>query len=386
MRIFTLALVLLTAAVTHAQNVQRETVQVEYISRPSEPLPAGISTYNVVVNQTYKEQFEAELAQWEIDTQMAQENYDAAMEEYNSKGTGAKILERALLDEKKPELVLPTKPVATERIFETGIIGSKIDMQGLTRTSDGATVTIEIQYFEGSAPEEGKQEIKDKEGNVSYKYYRTMKYRQPLRYTLQLPDGSVVVDEVLASSEDFTTYTSDKYTSQSQLNKAWNQTSVNNRLSQMSVEAGMVAINNILNDRYCFSKKTRPMTVYHAKTTKKVDYTDLNTAALDMTMAMEKYLDRPEEAMEGIRSCVAVWEKVLSEADFDNKKARIDAKMAGLVYINLIYANIWLEDYDRADALFDEMRRLDTKKSAEGTAEGLDAFSEDQRRRKEVNS
>jgi len=144
MRIFTLALVLLTAAVTHAQNVQRETVQVEYISRPSEPLPAGISTYNVVVNQTYKEQFEAELAQWEIDTQMAQENYDAAMEEYNSKGTGAKILERALLDEKKPELVLPTKPVATERIFETGIIGSKIDMQGLTRTSDGATVTIEI--------------------------------------------------------------------------------------------------------------------------------------------------------------------------------------------------------------------------------------------------
>jgi hypothetical protein len=170
------------------------------------------------------------------------------------------------------------------------------------------------------------------------------------------------------------------------LNKAWDQTSVNNRLSQLSVTAGVMAINMILNDRYCFSKKTRPMTIYHAKTTKKVDYTDLNNAAMDMTMAMEKYLDRPEEAMEGIRSCVAVWEKALGEADFDNKKARIDAKMAGLMYINLIYANIWLEDYDRADALFDEMRRLDTKKSAEGTAEGLDAFSEEQRRRKEVNS
>jgi hypothetical protein len=32
------------------------------------------------------------------------------------------------------------------------------------------------------------------------------------------------------------------------------------------------------------------------------------------------------------------------------------------------------------------MRRLDTKKSAEGTADGLDTFSEDQRRRKEINS
>jgi hypothetical protein len=68
------------------------------------------------------------------------------------------------------------------------------------------------------------------------------------------------------------------------------------------------------------------------------------------------------------------------------KKARIDAKMAGLLYINLINANIWLENYDKVDTLFDEMRKLPTKKGAEGTAEGLDSFSEDQRRRKEANS
>ena len=386
MKYFTLALAALAFVTVNAQNVQRESVQVEYISRPSEPLPAGVTTYNVVVNQSYRDQYEAELAQWEIDTQLAQETYEAEMEAYNNKGTGAKILERALLDEKKPQLVLPTKPIQTERVFEPGIISSKIDMQGMTRTEDGATVTIEIQYFEGSAPEDAQQEIKDKEGNVSYKYYRTMKYRQPVRFTVQLPDGSIVIDEVLTSSEDFTTYTSDKYTSKSALNKAWNQTAVNSRLSQMSVEAGCMAINSILNDRFCFAKKTRPMTIYHAKTKKKVDYTDLNNAALDMKMAMEKYIDKPEESAEGIRACVAVWEQVLTEADFDDKKARINGKMAGLLYLNLINANIWLEDYDRVDALFDEMRRLDVKKSAEGTADGLDTFSEDQRRRKEVNS
>lgn len=370
----------------NAQNVKRESIQVEYISRPSEPLPAGMTTYNVVVNQSYRDQFEADLQQWEIDTQLAQETYAAEMEAYNAKGTGAKILERALLDEKKPQLVLPRKPVATERIFEPGIISSKIDMQGMTRTESGATLTIEIEYFEGSAPEDGQQEIKDKEGNISYKYYRSMKYRQPVRFTLQLPDGSIVIDEVLNSSEDFTTYTSDKYTSKSALNKAWSQTAVNNRLSQRSVVAGCIAINSILNDRFCFSKKTRPMTIYHAKTKKKVDYTDLNNAALDMKMAMEKYLDKTDEAAEGIRTCVAVWEQALTEADFENRKARINRKMAGLLYLNLINANIWLEDYDRVDALFDEMRRLDTKKSAEGTADGLDTFSDDQRRRKEINS
>ena len=90
--------------------------------------------------------------------------------------------------------------------------------------------------------------------------------------------------------------------------------------------------------------------------------------------------------MAAIREVVPVWEKALEEADFENKKARIDTRVAGLIYLNLIYANIWLEDYARVDVLFDEMRRLDTKKSAEGTAEGLDSFSEDQRSRKEVNS
>ena len=386
MKYFTLTLAALAFITTNAQNVKRESVQVEYISRPSEPLPAGVTTYNVVVNQSYRDQFEAELQQWEIDTQLAQETYAAEMEAYNAKGTGAKILERALLDEKKPQLVLPRKPVATERIFEPGIISSKIDMQGMTRIEGGAVVTIEILNYEASDPVEGRRESRDKEGNVLYKYYLAMKYRQPIRFTLELPDGSIVIDEMLTSSEDFTNYTSDNYTSKSALNKAWDQMAVNNRLSQMSVEAGCIAINSILNDRFCFSKKTRPMTIYHAKTKKKVDYTDLNNAALDMKMAMEKYLDRPEEAARGIRTCVAVWEQVLTEADFEDKKARINRKMAGLLYLNLINANIWLEDYDRVDALFDEMRRFDTKKSADGTADGLDTFSEDQRRRKEINS
>jgi hypothetical protein len=382
----TLTLAALAFTTVNAQNVQRESIQVKYISRPSEPLADGVTTYNVVVKQSYRDQFEAELQQWEIDTQLAQETYAAEMEAYNAKGTGAKILERALLDEKKPQLILPRKPVAMERVFEPGLISSKIVMEGMTRMDDGAVVTIEILNYESSDPEDARRESRDKEGNISYKYYRTMKYRQPIRFTLELPDGSIVIDEVLTSSEDFTNYTSDKYTSKSALNKAWDQMAVNNRLSQMSVEAGCIAIKSILNDRFCFSKKIRPMTIYHAKTKKKVDYTDLNNAALDMKMAMEKYIDRPEEAAAGILTCVAVWEQVLTEADFENKKARINRKMAGLLYLNLINANIWLEDYDRVDALFDEMRRLDTKKSAEGTADGLDTFSEDQRRRKEINS
>ena len=383
-------LLLLTAVVAvtclQAQNIKRETMQVEYISRPSEPIPSDVVNYEVVVNQVYKGIYEDELAQWEIDTKVAQEQYDKDAEAYDSKGTGAKILERALLDEKKPTLRLPAKPTRTERIFEPNIVGSKINMEGMTRTAGGAVVTLEIQQFESMPYEDQQQEIKSKDGSVSYKYYRTMKYRQLLGMSLSLPDGSVVADEVLGDQVLYSTFTSNKYSSKSALNKSWNQTAINDRLSMTSVQAGADAANKILNDRFCFSTKKRPMTIYHAKTTKKLDYTDLNNAAFDMEIAMEKYISNTEAAMAGIAECANVWTAALEEADFDNKKARINKKVAGLLYINLINANIWLEEYDKVDALFDQMRRLPTKKGAEGTAEGLDTFSEEQRRRKEINA
>jgi hypothetical protein len=317
---------------------------------------------------------------------VAQEQYDKDAEAYDSKGTGAKILERALLDEKKPTLRLPAKPTRTEKIFEPNIVGSKINMEGMTRTAGGAVVTLEIQQFESMPYEDQQQEIKSKDGSVSYKYYRTMKYRQLLGMSLALPDGSVVADEVLGDQVLYSTFTSNKYSSKSALNKSWNQTSINDRLSMTAVQSGADAANKILNDRFCFSTKKRPMTIYHAKTTKKVDYTDLNNAAFDMEIAMEKYISNTEAAMAGIAECANVWTAALEEADFDNKKARINKKIAGLLYINLINANIWLEEYDKVDALFDQMRRVPTKKGAEGTAEGLDTFSEEQRRRKEINS
>lgn len=381
-----LILVCAIAFGAQAQNIQRETMQVEYISRPSEPIPSDVVNYEVKVNQVYKGIYEDELAQWEIDTRVAQEQYDRDVEAYDSKGTGAKILERALLDEKKPTLRLPAKPTRTEKIFEPNIIGSKINMEGLTRAAGGAVVTLEIQQFETMPSEDQRQEIKSKDGSVSYKYYRTMQYRQLLGMSLSLPDGSVVADEVLGDQVLYSTFTSNKYSSKSALNKSWNQTGINDRLSMTSVQSGADAANAILNDRFCFSTKKRPLTIYHAKTTKKVDYTDLNNAAFDMEIAMEKYISNPEAAMAGIAECVKVWTAALEEADFDNKKARIDAKVAGLIYLNLINANIWLEEYDKVDALFDQMRRVPTKKKAEGTAEGLDTFSEEQRRRKEINS
>ena len=149
-----------------AQKIKRESVQVEYTSRPSEPLPAEVKSYSVEVMQTYKLEFESEMEQWASDTEIARVNFERESQAYSEKGTGAKLLERALLDEKKPALVLPTKPVKREFIFEAGVVSSKIDMQGMNKNEGGAIVTIDIQSYESTSPEDGKQELKDKEDKL----------------------------------------------------------------------------------------------------------------------------------------------------------------------------------------------------------------------------
>ncbi len=386
MKQFHLLFALVAALSIQAQNIQRESMQVEYISRPSDPLLSGITDYDVMVTQVYKDVFEGQMAQWEIDTKLAQENYDKAAEAYDEKGTGKKILELALFAQSAPGRVLPEKPVRTERIFEQSIVASKINLEGLKRAPGGAVVNLEIQQFETMPFEDRQQEIKAKDGSVSYKYFRTMMYRQLVVMSLTLPDGSSMAAEVLGDEALYLTFTSNRYNSKSALNKSWSQTAINDRLSMAVVQSAANAANSILNDRYCFSAKKREMTIYHAKTTKKADYTDLNNAAFDMGIAMEKYISAPETAKERIAACAEVWTTALAEADYENRKARIDGKVAGLIYLNLINANIWLEEYDKVDALFDQMRRLPTKRGAEGTAEGLDTFSEEQRRRKNINS
>ena len=145
MRVFILVLFSFLMVSVSAQKIKRESVTVEFTSRPSEPFPSEIKSYSVDVMQTYKLEFESEMEQWAIDTEIARVDFERESQAYGEKGTGAKLLERALLDEKKPTLVLPSKPVKREYIFEAGVVSSKIDMQGMNKNTGGAVVTIDIQ-------------------------------------------------------------------------------------------------------------------------------------------------------------------------------------------------------------------------------------------------
>jgi hypothetical protein len=55
-----------------------------------------------------------------------------------------------------------------------------------------------------------------------------------------------------------------------------------------------------------------------------------------------------EKRKELMGKAIAIWEKALSEADYENKKARIDSKVARHIYYNLTLAYLWIDDFVKA--------------------------------------
>lgn len=379
-----LAALVLTSGV-FAQKLKRESVSFEYMSRPSAPFEGEVSTYEVFISQPFKEGQEAAVAEWEAECERVTAQYQADLEEWNSKSTGAKILEKSLLDEGKPKLYLPAKPSINQKVFDESFLGAKIDMPGFNRAAGGAVITIELTGYESTPSEMVTKEKKSKEGVVSHEYHRKMQYRHVMRYSVMTPGGDMIIDEVYAPSESYQTHTSKTYTSSSALNKAWNETSINAKLQNSSVEANMKGISGIIKDKFCFYPKSRSWTIFYAKTSKKADYTDLEEMAFEVKYAMEDYIEQGDEAKAQLEKAVALWDKTLSEADFSDKKARVTRKLAGVMYLNLIQANIWLENYKDVDRLYDEMRRADVKNSAENSGGNLEAFCADQLARFEAN-
>lgn len=376
---------MMVAVTAVSQNIKRESVTFSYTSRPIEPFQKGVENYSVVASQVYRGAQEEAMSAWEAECEAVKLEYEKEMEVYNSKSTGSKVLERALLDEQKPKLILPPQPQRDQKVFDDGVLASKIKLENMSQGTGGVEVMIEMLGYESTPSELSKKEKKGKDGAISYQYSRSLTYRHPVRVTIKEADGSIVIDEVIASTEAWLTHTSKTYNSTSDLARGWKEASVNTRLQQSVVDANLAAVNMMINDKHCFYTKNRTMTIFHAKTTKKADYTALSDAALDMKLAMERYQEKPEETKVEIQKCVTLWEKELEEVDLGDKKARINRKMAGVLYQNIINGYIWLEDYDKAQSLYDELRRLDLKKNAESKAGNLEDFCADQKARKEAN-
>ena len=389
--IFTAALVL-TASLSFGQNMKKEKMTVSYIQPPMVHLEDGMG-YTSQVVLDYEEEINAELAKAEEEYQQAlaeypekeatakaaydqrYAEYEKALEEWNSKGTMGKIIEKQVLENNKPSApgsyYPPSKPykrqVTHQKLFNADQLSStycRID--GLNQDPNGVQIEVHLFGFENDDPVVKKKEYtqvdsKTKAKKTIIKSHWEFNYRHSMSLRAVHPNGTIIFDEVPSSIADYKLYAS---ADETRSHPSTNANTFVENLQPKIVETNMGVINWMLNDKLGTTEQKRDVQIIFVKN-KKGEYDDLENAMFDAKEGYNMLTSRPDEAKAKIASAIEAWEGALEEGDMDDKKARINKKVIPDLYKNLLLACALTEEFTRAEDHFNATLRLDFSRGDE---------------------
>ncbi|MDB2404062.1 hypothetical protein N9W22_02020, partial [Schleiferiaceae bacterium] len=386
-KIFTSAL-LLSAGLSFGQNMQKEKMTVSYLQPPMVHLEEGMG-YTSQVILDYEEEINAELAKAEEEYQQAlaeypekeaaakaaydqrYAEYEKALEEWNSKGTMGKIIEKQVLENSKPtppgSYYPPSKPykrqVTHQKLFNADQLAStycRID--GLDQDPNGVQVEVHLFGFENDDPVVKKKvDSKTKAKKTIVKTHWEFNYRHSMSLRAVHPNGTIIFDEVPSSIADYKLYAS---ADETRSHPSTNATTLVDNLQPQIVETNMGIINWMLNDKLGTTEQERNVEIIYVKN-KKGEYDDLENAMFDAKEGYNMLTSRPDEAKAKLASAIEAWEAALEEGDMDDKKARINKKVIPDVYKNLLLACALTEQFTKAEDHYNATLRLDFSRGDE---------------------
>jgi len=389
--IFSAALVL-TACLSFGQNMKKEKMTVSYIQPPMVHLEDGMG-YTSQVILDYEEEINTELAKAEEEYQQAlaeypekeatakaaydqrYAEYEKALEEWNSKGTMGKIIEKQVLENNKPSApgsyYPPSKPykrqVTHQKLFNADQLAStycRID--GLNQDPNGVQIEVHLFGFENDDPVVKKKEYtqvdsKTKAKKTIIKSHWEFNYRHSMSLRAVHPNGTIIFDEVPSSIADYKLYAS---ADETRSHPSTNANTFVENLQPKIVETNMGVINWMLNDKLGTTEQKRDVQIIFVKN-KNGEYDDLENAMFDAKEGYNMLTSRPDEAKAKIASAIEAWEGALAEGDMDDKKARINKKVLPDLYKNLLLACALTEEFTRAEDHFNATLRLDFSRGDE---------------------
>lgn len=389
--IFTAALVL-TASLSFGQNMKKEKMTVSYIQPPMVHLEDGMG-YTSQVILDYEEEINAELAKAEEEYQQALSEYpekeaaakaaydqryaeyEKALEEWNSKGTMGKIIEKQVLENSKPSApgsyYPPSKPykrqVTHQKLFNADQLASTYcRIEGLNQDPNGVQIEVHLFGFENDDPVVKKKEYtqvdsKTKAKKTIIKSHWEFNYRHSMSLRAVHPNGTIIFDEVPSSIADYKLYAS---ADETRSHPSTNANTFVENLQPKIVETNMGVINWMLNDKLGTTEQKRDVQIIFVKN-KKGEYDDLENSMFDAKEGYNMLTSRPDEAKAKIASAIEAWEGALEEGDMDDKKARINKKVIPDLYKNLLLACALTEEFTRAEDHFNATLRLDFSRGDE---------------------
>jgi hypothetical protein len=372
-----------------SQTVEYRTVNFTQTLFPKKTLPANIKNYNVTVTTPYlkddssfrkiaEEKYQKDLVDFPNVIKAAEKYYtDVTMVEYNRKVAESKekykleseqfnkmsTLERLALIEQKPVLRIPEKPYYSapqppriETINTSDVIifnpetlaKSYIKLNGFGDGTDGIQIKIDFKGFEYIEPVATIVNVENYNPQTKEKFFTKQtqfvtKYRHPT--TVQVTaDNKNLVSGVFQGTNEY---------------QIKNSSSKPTRiyLERQEVETIMNSINNFLNDQYGYTKLTRYAIIYFVKN-RKGEYDDIEKARDFAISGYKNYTEHQEEALKDIANAIAIWEKTITEVNYDDNKARIDEKVGTAILKNLIFSTIMTNDFEKANKYLTEFKSL----------------------------
>ena len=373
----------------NSQTIETERLYFTQTLFPKKTLPANIKNYSVTVTTPYlkddssfrkiaEEKYQKDLVDFPNVIKAAEKNYtEVTLVEYNKRVAEAKekyklesdqfnkmsTLERLALIDQKPILRIPEKPYyyapqqpRIESINTGDVIifnpeslsKSYIKLNGYGDGTDGIQIKIDFKGFEYIEPIATLINVENYNPQTKEKFYTKQtqfvtKFRHPT--TLQvIVDNKNLVSGVFQGTSDY---------------QIKNTSSKPNRLyiERQEVETIMTNINNFLNDQYGYTKLTRNAVLYYVKN-RKGEYDDVEKARDFALSGYKNYTEHQEDAIKDIQSAIEIWEKIMTEVNYDDNKARIDEKVGTALLKNLIFATIMTNEFVKANKYMTDFKKL----------------------------
>ena len=381
-----IALAMSAATPAFGQRMKKEKLTVNYIQPPKIHLADGVG-YTTTVVLDYKKAIDEEIAAAEAEYQQALEEYPALeaaakaaheervaqyereLEEWNKNGTVGKIIETQILENSKPQppaaYYPPSRPVRrtvqhAKLWDETQLASTYGRVEGLNPDPKGVQIEVHLFGYEHTEPVAERKEFvqydsKTKAKSTYYKSYWSFDYRHNITIRAVDPSGRILFDDNPDAFSQYRHYESE------QIKGTSPQTSRQSELDKMEnrvVDDNMKTVQWIINDYLGTTEQARDIEIV-VPNHKKLDYSDFESAMFDAKEGYLKLISAPEEARTLLAKAIAAWDAALAELDMDDKKARINAKVAPDLYSNLITACIFAGEFEAADSYYSQTLRLD---------------------------
>jgi hypothetical protein len=372
-----------------AQNIQTAGVPFTQTLFPKKTLPANIKNYAVTVTTPYlkddstfrkiaedkyqaelknypnviaeaKKKFnEVELVNHNIKVEEAKERYKLESEQFNKMST----LEKLAMIDKKPVLQIPPKPIYYDPpaprlesinvgdviIFNPETLAKNyIKLSGFGDGNDGLQIKIDFKGFEYVEPVASLINVENYNPQTKEKFYTKQtqfvtKFRHPTMLQVSI-DGKNLSSGIFQGTSEFQS-------------KATSSKPTRLYIERQEIESIMSRINQYLNDQYGYVKVSRYANIYTVKN-RKGEYDDVEKARDFAISGYKNYTQHQEDAVKDLANAIAIWEKIMTEVNYDDSKARIDEKVGTVMLKNIIFACIITNEFDKANKYLTNFKSL----------------------------